>query len=108
MYQSVKNHWLSALGDGDDALLPWGNWRFPMRVHCFHLALLLAIATGAYGQSSSSKYTTDWLKSYGKYVEIAGATRAGAEVCATCHAEDTRWLTKITFQTETLPNTQKT
>ncbi len=59
-----------------------------MRVHCFHLALLLAIATGAYGQSSSSKYTTDWLKSYGKYVEIAGATRAGAEVCATCHAED--------------------
>ena len=59
-----------------------------MRVHCFHLALLLAIATGAYGQSSPSKYTTDWLKSYGKYVEIAGATRAGAEVCATCHAED--------------------
>jgi predicted CXXCH cytochrome family protein len=59
-----------------------------MRSHCFQVALLLAFTTGAYGQSSPSKYTTDWLKSYGKYVEIAGATRAGAEVCATCHAED--------------------
>ena len=68
--------------------LLWSDWRFPMRAHCFQLALLLAFTTGAYGQASSNKYTTDWLKSYGKYVEIAGATRAGAEVCATCHAED--------------------
>ena len=59
-----------------------------MRFHCLLSALLLVFATGSYGQSSPSKYTTDWLKSYGKYVEIAGATRAGAEVCATCHDQD--------------------
>jgi predicted CXXCH cytochrome family protein len=59
-----------------------------MRFHCFRLALLLAFITAAYAQTSSPKYTTDWLKSYGKYVEITGATRVGADVCATCHAED--------------------
>jgi DmsE family decaheme c-type cytochrome len=61
-----------------------------MRFYCFSAALLLVFATGAYAQSSSAKYSTDWLKSYGKYVEIAGATRAGADVCATCHEENSK------------------
>src|SRR3974390_118521 len=59
-----------------------------MRFHAFSFTLLLAFVAGAYGQSSSSKYTTDWIKSYGQYVEIAGATRAGGDVCATCHSQN--------------------
>src|SRR5215472_6681173 len=59
-----------------------------MRLGCFSLTLLLASCTTAFAQSPSSQYTTDWIKSYGQYVEITGATRAGAEVCATCHAQN--------------------
>src|SRR5450759_2825095 len=59
-----------------------------MRWHCFLAVLLLVFATGAYAQKSSPKNATDWLNSYGKYVEITGATRVGADVCANCHAED--------------------
>ena len=59
-----------------------------MRSWCFSFALILSSITVVYGQSHSAKYTTDWIQSYGKYVEIAGATRVGADTCANCHAEN--------------------
>jgi len=59
-----------------------------MRSWCFSFALILSSITVVYGQSHSAKYATDWIQSYGKYVEIAGATRVGADTCANCHAEN--------------------
>jgi len=59
-----------------------------MRSGCYYLALCLVLSCTLNSQSHSGKYATDWIQSYGKYIEIAGATRVGADTCANCHSED--------------------
>jgi hypothetical protein len=59
-----------------------------MRSGCVLFTLFLAYSLAANGQLPIANHSTDWIKSYSKYVEIAGATRAGSEVRAACHAED--------------------